>query len=71
MSDEDTARLAGHGAGSVTKRSMPLSKPSLQEVGALELEVQLALTNPSLPFEKRAELERRLAEIRAKMGGAS
>lgn len=70
MSDEENEPMT-HDASSATNRDRSIlsSKSTLKEVAALEAEVAMALTNPSLPIEKRMELERRLADIRAKMGG--
>ena len=47
---------------------MPLSKLSSRELEALEAEVAMALTDASLPMQKRTELERRLEAIRMKIG---
>lgn len=40
-----------------------------KELDALEAELALALASPSLPAEKRQEIEQRLAAIRAKASG--
>lgn len=47
---------------------MPLSKLSPRELDALEAEISLALADPTLPMEKRSELEQRLEAIRVKAG---
>ena len=47
---------------------MPLSKLSPRELDALEAEVMLALADPTLPMDKRTELEKRLEAIRVKAG---
>ena len=46
---------------------MPLSKLSRRELDALEAEIALALSDPSLPMDKRTELEERLGAIQVKM----
>ena len=47
---------------------MPLSRLSPRELDALEAEISLALADPSLPMDKRSELEKRLEAIRVKAG---
>jgi hypothetical protein len=71
MNDDEITTIATPAPGSGTNRdrSTQSSKSQLKEVAALEAEVAMALTSPSLPIEKRLDLERRLADIRTKMGG--
>jgi hypothetical protein len=47
---------------------MPLSKLSPNELDRLEAEIAMTLADPSLPMDKRTELEQRLEVIRAKLG---
>lgn len=66
MSEENPVNNGG-GPAMKTVPTVRLPKLSLKELGALEAEVALALSIPSLPEEKRTELERRLAAVRAKI----
>jgi hypothetical protein len=47
---------------------MPLSKLSSKDLEALEAEIAMTLADPSLPMDKRLELEKRLEAIRARVG---
>ena len=45
-----------------------MSKLSPRELDALEAEITMTLADPSLPMDKRTELEKRLEAIRVKAG---